>query len=440
VINRRYQTGIFVLVIVALAVSAFFMANVEMPRWSHIVSSISVVLFAVPCIWAAKMWLGWRDAVILFAALGCVALLIETSAIITGFPYGHFDYSEHLGYKLFAVVPWTVAFAWPPLLLAAYSVAANVTRSRLLKIGITTIALLIFDMVLDPGAVRLGFWKYADAGSFYGVPIANFAGWIVSGFVGAVILEIVLTRFRPLLPVPIQLISSAFFIVCFWTAFAVFAGMIAPALIGMAALIVLVAAWKNFHYQFDDKIVLVDRHNNAIGTASKLESHNADTKLHRAFSVFIFNRRGELLLQQRALIKKTWPGVWSNSCCGHVMLHEATAQAARRRLKFELGLSGIDLVTALPNFRYRAEKDGIVENEICPVLVGVTDAEPVPNPSEVANVRWTDWNVFLKSLDQRETDISPWAKQEVRLLVESDVFRNWFAREVRASVPSASVC
>lgn len=418
---------------VALAVSAFFMANVEMPSWSHVVSSISVVLFALPCAWAAKMWLGWRDAVILLTVLGVVALLIETSAIVTGFPYGHFGYSDHLGYKLFAVVPWTVAFAWTPLLLAAYSVAANVTRSRVFKILITTLTLLIFDLVLDPGAVHLGFWKYADAGAFYGVPISNFLGWIVSGSVGAIILEMMIARLRPLLPVPIQLGSSAFLIIWFWTAFAVFAGMFVPAMIGIGALIALIFAWWRFHYRFDDKIVLVDELNNAIGTASKLESHNAETRLHRAFSVFIFNRRGELLLQQRALSKKTWPGVWSNSCCGHVMLHEGTARAAARRLSYELGLRGIELTVALPDFRYRAEKDGVVENEICPVLIGVTDAEPQANPAEVASVRWTDWSEFLNSLERPETDISPWAKLEVRLLTESDVFRNWFAREIRAA-------
>lgn len=425
--------------LIGLAASAFFMANVPMPHWSYIVSSISVVLFAAPCIWAAKMWLGRRDVVILFAALGCLALLIETSAILTGFPYGHFGYSEHLGYKLFAVVPWTVAFAWPPLLLAAYSVAANTARSRLARILTTTLGLLVFDLVLDPGAVRLGFWKYADDGTFYGVPISNFAGWMISGFVGAGILEMIVDRLRPLLPVPMQLTASAIFIIWFWTAFAAFAGMIGPALIGVVVLVALTAAWRKFHYQFDDKIVLVDENNNAVATASKLESHNSETKLHRAFSVFIFNRRGELLLQQRALSKKTWPGVWSNSCCGHVMLHEEAARAAERRLKFELGLSGIELVMALPDFRYRAEKDGIVENEICPVLIGVTGREPIPNPSEVASVRWIDWNEFLVSLNEPGTDISPWAKQEVRLLTESETFRNWFARQVHASSEPAAV-
>lgn len=432
-VGRTYQIGILIAVLVTLLLSAFFMANVEMPRWSHFVSSISVVLFAVPCIWAAKMWLGWRDAILLFTALGFIALLIETSAILTGFPYGHFGYSDHLGIKLFGIVPWTVSFAWPPLLIGAYAVAGNLFASRIARIVATILLLLIFDVVLDPGAVRLGFWMYAEPGVFYGVPFSNFSGWLASGFAGAAILELVISRFRPLLPVPIQLTSSAFFIIFFWTALSAFAGMIAPAMIGVLVLIGLGLAWRKFHYAFDDKIVLVDENHEPIGTASKLDAHNSDTRLHLAFSVFLFNYRGELLLQQRALTKKTWPGVWSNSCCGHLMLHESVESAAARRLKEELGLRDILLTVALPDFRYRAEKDGVVENELCPVLIGVTDARPVPNPSEVASVRWIDWNEFLDSINDPGTEISPWAIEEVHLLAESDIFREWFAGHVPVS-------
>ena len=184
----------------------------------------------------------------------------------------------------------------------------------------------------------------------------------------------------------------------------------------------LAVFYGKFHYAFDDKIVFVDESNTPIATGDKLPGHTDETKLHRAFSVFLFNPKGEFLMQQRALSKKTWPGVWSNSACGHVMLHETTEAAARRRLKYELGLSGIELHLALPDFRYRAEKDGVVENEICPVFVGVTDKPPRPNPLEVETVEWVDWDEFVASLDDPETDISPWAVEEVRELLASDVF------------------
>ena len=431
--RRQHKIGLFAAVLLVLSLSAFFMANVQLPSWSPAVSAASVILFAMPAIWAAKMWLGWRDVLILFAVLGFFALLVETAAINTGIPYGHFGYSDHLGSKLFGVVPWTVSFAWPPLIIGGYGVAANLVRTRAVRVLFTALLLVAFDLVLDPGAVFLGFWKYVDAGAFYGVPLSNFAGWMMSGLAGAILTEAMVFYFKPLLPVPVQLASSALLIIFFWAALSAFAGMVAPAIIGAAILLGLIVVWRRHHIAFDEMIVLVDGDNKPIGTAPKLDAHNSTTELHRAFSVFIFNRRGELLLQQRSLAKKTWPGVWSNSCCGHVMLHESTESAANRRLKHELGLAEIELTMALPDFRYRAEKDGVVENEICPVLIGLTDREPQINRSEVASIRWVDWKTFLASVDDPETQISPWASEEVRLLADSDVFKKWFARQVPVS-------
>ncbi|MBC7900928.1 MAG: isopentenyl-diphosphate Delta-isomerase [Saprospiraceae bacterium] len=409
--------------LIILAVGAYFMTNVELPRGSHYVSAINVLLFALPSYWAVKMWLGWRDGVLLIAVLGVYALLIETAAIITGFPYGHFGYSEHLGFKLFGLVPWTVAFAWPPLMLAAYAVAYHLVADRLLHILFVTLLLTIFDLVLDPGAVELGFWSYPDGGAYYGVPLSNFAGWLVSGFIGSVIFAAFAANKKPLLPAPVQLTASAVFIIFFWTALSVFAALIAPALIGVSVFVGLLIFNRKFYFAFDEMIVLVDDDNNPLATRLKSEVHDGDTKLHRAFSAFLFNSEGELLLQQRAFTKKTWPGVWSNSCCGHTMLHETTENAGIRRIAYELGLRNTKLTVALPDFRYRAEKDGIVENEICPVLIGFTDRIPKPNPDEVAGIKWVDWEAFLLSLKQPETEISPWAIEEVELLAQSANFK-----------------
>jgi len=198
--------------------------------------------------------------------------------------------------------------------------------------------------------------------------------------------------------------------------------------------------WSKFRYAPDELIVLVDDDGTPIGTAPKLKAHNSDTHLHLAFSIFIFNRSGQLLLQQRALSKKTWPGVWSNSCCGHVMLHESTEDAAARRLKKELGLVASELTVVLPDFRYRAEKDGIVENEICPVLVGICDSDPVPDASEVADYRWIDWYEFLDWIETPASELSPWAVEEVRLLAGSETFKTWFRKHIPASRAAVPVC
>lgn len=175
----------------------------------------------------------------------------------------------------------------------------------------------------------------------------------------------------------------------------------------------------------DDLVVLVDENDHPIGTASKLEIHHSQTPLHRAFSIFLFNQDGKFLMQQRALTKKTWPGVWSNSCCGHVRPGETTESAAHRRLEYELGLTKVDLTLALPKFRYRAEKDGIVENEICPVFIGATAEEPDPNPDEVESLQWIDWNEFIASLNDPGSGISPWAVEETQELIKSDIFRQF---------------
>ncbi|MBK8304246.1 MAG: carotenoid biosynthesis protein [Chloracidobacterium sp.] len=106
------------------------MANVVIPPEARFVSGVNVILFAIPVFWATMMWLGRRDAVLLFGILGVLALAIETSAMITGFPYGHFGYSELLGYRLFGLTPWTVFLAWTPLVLAAYAISVRGERLR----------------------------------------------------------------------------------------------------------------------------------------------------------------------------------------------------------------------------------------------------------------------------------------------------------------------
>lgn len=414
------------------AVSAFFMVNVEMPSWAYIVSGISILIFAAPSFWALRRWLGWRDSLFLLGVLSVFALSVEGFAVVKGFPYGSFSYSELLGFRLFGVVPWTVAFAWTPLILAAYAISHRLIENVFVRILSAALILIAFDLVLDPGAVYMGFWKYSAGGSYYGVPFSNFAGWLLSGIAGAGIVEIMVRRFKPLLPTPAQLILSAGFTVIFWTVIALFAAMVVPFLIGFASIGLLAWFYLRFHYAFDEMIVLVDEENTAISTAPKLATHDSETPLHRAFSVFLFNEKGELLLQKRAAAKKTWAGIWSNSCCGHLMLHETLENAAARRLKFELGLNGVKLLNILPDFRYKAEKDGVVENEICPVLVGLLNKNPRLNPAEVAEFEWISWKRFCREIKANDCAYSPWSILEADQLLNSPDFCSWFAENVRS--------
>ena len=172
----------------------------------------------------------------------------------------------------------------------------------------------------------------------------------------------------------------------------------------------------------DDYIVLVDDQNKVLGTASKLTTHNANTPLHRGFSVFLFNKQGKLLLQQRSKSKKTFPFIWSNSYCGHPMLNESSVQAAKRRLLYELGINDVEIFEVISDYRYKVGMNNIYENEICPILVCFTDKKPVVNKNEIENIRWLPWQNFLKEIDDKNKTYSLWSKEEAKLLTKNEKF------------------
>lgn len=163
-------------------------------------------------------------------------------------------------------------------------------------------------------------------------------------------------------------------------------------------------------------VVLVDEENNPIGVSDKDTVHSSDTPLHRAFSLFLFNSRGELLLTKRASTKKTFPGVWTNTVCGHLLPKETPIDAAMRRLSEELGIHGVTLNELSP-YRYRfADANGIVENEICPIIIGYYDGNPKPNPEEADDWKWIDWVEFLDQLDANPAPYSPWCREEAQII------------------------
>jgi len=165
-----------------------------------------------------------------------------------------------------------------------------------------------------------------------------------------------------------------------------------------------------------EHVVLVDDQNNEIGTAPKDTVHTKDTPLHRGFSCFIFNDKKELLITKRASLKKTFPGVWTNSVCGHPGKDESVVSAVRRRLGEELRLVVRDLIEVSP-YRYRfADKNGIVENEICPIFIGYTNDNPTPIEGEVEEWKWISWKAFLKEIENNPDVYSPWSREEAVIL------------------------
>jgi isopentenyl-diphosphate delta-isomerase len=161
-------------------------------------------------------------------------------------------------------------------------------------------------------------------------------------------------------------------------------------------------------------VVLLDEEGRAVGTADKAEVHGSDTPLHLAFSCYVLDAEHRLLLTRRALHKKTWPGAWTNTVCGHPGPGEPLEDAVRRRGRDELGLEIETLTLVLPAYRYRfAMDDGTIENEMCPVFVGTTSGPARPDPDEVDDVAWVDWVELRTQVLAGARDVSPWCADQV---------------------------
>ncbi|MGV8969615.1 MAG: isopentenyl-diphosphate Delta-isomerase [Microbacteriaceae bacterium] len=158
-----------------------------------------------------------------------------------------------------------------------------------------------------------------------------------------------------------------------------------------------------------EEVVLLNAEGAPAGVADKSTVHTRDTPLHLAFSCHLVNERGEVLVTRRALSKLTWPGVWTNSFCGHPAPDEPSSDAIIRRALIELGTTVDSIEIALPTFRYRAvDASGIVENEICPVYTARISSELLPNPDEVAEWQWISPQALRLAVAATPFAFSPW--------------------------------
>ena len=160
-----------------------------------------------------------------------------------------------------------------------------------------------------------------------------------------------------------------------------------------------------------EELILVDNDDREQGHLSKAACHDGKGILHRAFSAFLFNADGELLLQQRAASKRLWPGFWSNSCCSHPRRGESMITATERRLREELNLEA-DL-RFVYKFRYQAAYGDLgSEHELCHVFLGRIGADVVPNAEEIAAIRFVGADALNAELSERPERFTPWFKLE----------------------------
>ncbi|MBT7528000.1 MAG: isopentenyl-diphosphate Delta-isomerase [Flavobacteriaceae bacterium] len=158
----------------------------------------------------------------------------------------------------------------------------------------------------------------------------------------------------------------------------------------------------------EDKVILVDNNDNQIGLMPKLEAHEKGV-LHRAFSVFIFNNHGELMLQRRALTKYHSPGLWTNTCCSHQRDGESNISSGKRRLKEEMGFD--TELFEKTSFIYKAKFDnGLIEHEFDHVLVGSYNHSPIINSIEVDSWKWMSLENVKKDINDHPDNYTAWFK------------------------------
>ncbi len=174
-----------------------------------------------------------------------------------------------------------------------------------------------------------------------------------------------------------------------------------------------------------EQVILVDQLDNEIGRMEKIEAHEK-ALLHRAFSVFIFNEKGEMLLQQRALNKYHSGGLWTNTCCSHPRPNESTLAAAHRRLKEEMGFE--TELEKIFDFVYQAPfENGLTEYEFDHVFIGYYNGSIQPNPTEVANYKFSSFETIEQLMEQETNYFTRW------FLIALPKIKQWWLQQQNAS-------
>lgn len=162
-----------------------------------------------------------------------------------------------------------------------------------------------------------------------------------------------------------------------------------------------------------ENLVLVNKKDEGVGLAEKLQCHLGKGILHRAFSVYIFNKQNQLLIQKRSKLKLLWPLYWSNTCCSHPREREEMVSAGQRRLKEEMGFSCP--LKIVGKFQYRVAFGGAgSENEVLTIAAGRYDDKVKIDPKEVADWRWLDLKNLKKEIKEDPTNFTPWFKMALK--------------------------
>ncbi|MFW9964700.1 MAG: carotenoid biosynthesis protein [Candidatus Sifarchaeia archaeon] len=225
---------------VAFFLASWLVANVSIGGAVTWVSALFIVILSVPSYYFLVRWIGVEWGLILIVFFGIFPIIVEAIGITTGLPYGEFYYSDWMGFKIFGLVPWSVAFAFAPLIFGSLTISTKLVKDWKLQIILSATILVLVDMVLDPAAVVLSIWVWLTPGPYYGIPITNYTGWFLTAFIASLILYQTVRRINgDQFMIPIDVTSSLFISLAFWTGFSLWTGLLIPLGIGLILTIII---------------------------------------------------------------------------------------------------------------------------------------------------------------------------------------------------------
>ena len=233
-INLRF--GLFILFILGSYVISyfFFFLLVMIPL---VLFNFIVVIVAIPSLYFFFQWAGAKNSFVIISLLIILTLFIEGMGVLTGFPYGHFYYSDLLGIKILGLVPFAVPFAFLPLVLGTVTIVTQYLQKPWKIILLSAFLLVIIDFIIDPILVFLDIWIWINPGFYYGVPLSNFLGWFFTGLVVSTVLVISLKmEIKDVPEIPISVAISLFFTLTFWSGFALWTMLLIPFLLSTVLL------------------------------------------------------------------------------------------------------------------------------------------------------------------------------------------------------------
>ncbi|MDQ0735828.1 putative membrane protein [Arthrobacter agilis] len=222
-----------------LFISGYFVVRFPDVEGAEYASYGFNLLIALPAFIALVRQFGAARGAAALAAIAVFGYLIEGFGVATGYPYGEFYYGDPLGPTILGLVPYLLPLSYVPLVIGAVAVVSG-TGTVLRRIVLGGLLLVVVDGVLDPGAAALGFWIWPDGGPYYGVPLSNYVGWLISGLIASALLTWIGGRRLTAAPLRPGLVDSLLVSMFLWLGVCVFSGLLFPAVLAAALIVLLV--------------------------------------------------------------------------------------------------------------------------------------------------------------------------------------------------------